>query len=408
MQALIFDSVFNSYRGIEVIFRIFNGTIKKGEKVKFVATGKEYFADIGSSLYLFNFPSESLQELYKRFNTENKLYDIIRNKSEQEASADIYKLLNIKLENSVPEELTEEIPINESNYIPGSAVKIKKTDEGYDIKGSYVDPNTESGNNNLKKLLTFLNNQKNEYNGYYVHFENNGGIYLGNVFTSGKYEELIDKSNFRIGIKYKTKNGNISDQFFTVENKENSFDVQKEGLQNKSIKSYKSIDDIIESLTAGKDSAQVSYFEIEKNNNIFDYIYQKGRVNRKTHLNTKAKVTPGQTTLAIDTPVEEKPSNVQKEVLDFNTDDNITFTLKTRSGNIVINKVNTFDKIDYKLNEGVTEDQLNQAVKDSKSKNLENISNYLFKDSGLFSTTASFSTILKDQLSIIKDFTKQC
>ena len=45
LQALIFDSEFNSYRGIEVIFRVFNGTIKKGDKVKFVATGKEYFAD---------------------------------------------------------------------------------------------------------------------------------------------------------------------------------------------------------------------------------------------------------------------------------------------------------------------------------------------------------------------------
>jgi GTP-binding protein LepA len=45
LQALIFDSVFNSYRGIEVIFRIFNGTLKKGDRVKFVATGKEYFAD---------------------------------------------------------------------------------------------------------------------------------------------------------------------------------------------------------------------------------------------------------------------------------------------------------------------------------------------------------------------------
>jgi GTP-binding protein LepA len=45
LQALIFDSHFNSFRGIEVIFRIFNGTIRKGEKVKFVATGKEYEAD---------------------------------------------------------------------------------------------------------------------------------------------------------------------------------------------------------------------------------------------------------------------------------------------------------------------------------------------------------------------------
>src|SRR5690606_13000184 len=45
LQALIFDSAFNSFRGIEVIFRVFNGTIRKGDKVKFANTGKEYFAD---------------------------------------------------------------------------------------------------------------------------------------------------------------------------------------------------------------------------------------------------------------------------------------------------------------------------------------------------------------------------
>ena len=45
LQALIFDSVFNSYRGIIAYFRIMNGKIKKGDKVKFMATGKEYFAD---------------------------------------------------------------------------------------------------------------------------------------------------------------------------------------------------------------------------------------------------------------------------------------------------------------------------------------------------------------------------
>ncbi|RZK26233.1 MAG: elongation factor 4, partial [Hymenobacter sp.] len=45
LQALIFDSVFNSYRGIEVLFRIKNGTMRKGDKVKFMATGKEYGAD---------------------------------------------------------------------------------------------------------------------------------------------------------------------------------------------------------------------------------------------------------------------------------------------------------------------------------------------------------------------------
>jgi GTP-binding protein LepA len=45
LQALIFDSVFNSFRGIIAYFRIYNGSIKKGDKVKFVNTGREYSAD---------------------------------------------------------------------------------------------------------------------------------------------------------------------------------------------------------------------------------------------------------------------------------------------------------------------------------------------------------------------------
>jgi GTP-binding protein LepA len=45
LQALIFDSVFNSFRGILVYYRILNGSIKKGDKVKFVSTGQEYEAD---------------------------------------------------------------------------------------------------------------------------------------------------------------------------------------------------------------------------------------------------------------------------------------------------------------------------------------------------------------------------
>ncbi len=45
LQALIFDSVFNSFRGIIIYYRIFNGSIKKGDKVKFFNTGQEYFAD---------------------------------------------------------------------------------------------------------------------------------------------------------------------------------------------------------------------------------------------------------------------------------------------------------------------------------------------------------------------------
>jgi GTP-binding protein LepA len=45
LQALIFDSVFNSFRGIIVYYRILHGSIKKGDKVKFVSTGQEYEAD---------------------------------------------------------------------------------------------------------------------------------------------------------------------------------------------------------------------------------------------------------------------------------------------------------------------------------------------------------------------------
>ncbi|MBL0232707.1 MAG: elongation factor 4 [Chitinophagaceae bacterium] len=44
LQALIFDSVFNSFRGIIVYYRIMNGSLKKGDKVKFVSTGQEYEA----------------------------------------------------------------------------------------------------------------------------------------------------------------------------------------------------------------------------------------------------------------------------------------------------------------------------------------------------------------------------
>jgi GTP-binding protein LepA len=52
LQALIFDSVYNSYRGIETYFRVFNGSIKKGQRIKFLATGNEYFADEVGTLKL--------------------------------------------------------------------------------------------------------------------------------------------------------------------------------------------------------------------------------------------------------------------------------------------------------------------------------------------------------------------
>ncbi|HZK03108.1 MAG TPA: translation elongation factor 4 [Bacteroidaceae bacterium] len=45
LQALIFDSLFNSFRGIIANFKVMNGTIRKGDKVKFFNTGKEYDAD---------------------------------------------------------------------------------------------------------------------------------------------------------------------------------------------------------------------------------------------------------------------------------------------------------------------------------------------------------------------------
>jgi GTP-binding protein LepA len=45
LQALIFDSVYNSFRGIIAYYRVINGTLKKGDKVKFVNTGKEYIAE---------------------------------------------------------------------------------------------------------------------------------------------------------------------------------------------------------------------------------------------------------------------------------------------------------------------------------------------------------------------------
>ncbi|QMU66598.1 MAG: elongation factor 4 [Flavobacteriaceae bacterium] len=52
LQALIFDSVYNSYRGIETYFRVLNGEIKTGQRIKFMATNKEYFADEVGTLKL--------------------------------------------------------------------------------------------------------------------------------------------------------------------------------------------------------------------------------------------------------------------------------------------------------------------------------------------------------------------
>lgn len=60
LQALIFDSVYNPFRGIEVIFRVMNGSISKGQKIKFMATGKEYFADEVGTLKLNQVPKNTI------------------------------------------------------------------------------------------------------------------------------------------------------------------------------------------------------------------------------------------------------------------------------------------------------------------------------------------------------------
>lgn len=60
LQALIFDSVFNSYRGIISYFRIFNGTINKGDRVKFFSNDREYNADEIGYLKIKPEPTQSM------------------------------------------------------------------------------------------------------------------------------------------------------------------------------------------------------------------------------------------------------------------------------------------------------------------------------------------------------------
>ena len=60
LEAMIFDSQYNTFRGIEVIFRVFNGTIKKGDNVKFVNTGKTYNADEIGILGLEQMPQKEI------------------------------------------------------------------------------------------------------------------------------------------------------------------------------------------------------------------------------------------------------------------------------------------------------------------------------------------------------------
>jgi GTP-binding protein LepA len=61
LQALIFDSVFNSFRGIIAYFKVLNGEIRKGDKVKFVATGKEYIAEEVGTLKLKQAPKDVIK-----------------------------------------------------------------------------------------------------------------------------------------------------------------------------------------------------------------------------------------------------------------------------------------------------------------------------------------------------------
>jgi GTP-binding protein LepA len=60
LQAMIFDSVYNSFRGIEAYFKIINGTMKKGDEVQFMATGKTYYADEIGALKLKQKPMNTL------------------------------------------------------------------------------------------------------------------------------------------------------------------------------------------------------------------------------------------------------------------------------------------------------------------------------------------------------------
>ncbi len=61
LQALVFDSVYNPFRGVETYFRVINGEIRKGQKIKFVATDKSYFADEVGTLKLTQLPKQVIK-----------------------------------------------------------------------------------------------------------------------------------------------------------------------------------------------------------------------------------------------------------------------------------------------------------------------------------------------------------
>ena len=60
LQALVFDSVYNPFRGVETYFRVINGSIKKGQKIQFIATRKNYFADEIGTLKLNQEPKTEI------------------------------------------------------------------------------------------------------------------------------------------------------------------------------------------------------------------------------------------------------------------------------------------------------------------------------------------------------------
>ena len=60
LKALIFDSVYNPYRGIEIYFRVFSGKITKGQEIKFFATNKSYYADEVGALGLSQKPKREI------------------------------------------------------------------------------------------------------------------------------------------------------------------------------------------------------------------------------------------------------------------------------------------------------------------------------------------------------------
>jgi GTP-binding protein LepA len=61
LQALVFDSIYNPYRGVETYFRIFDGALSKGDKIRFLATGKSYYADEIGTLKLVQFPKNKVE-----------------------------------------------------------------------------------------------------------------------------------------------------------------------------------------------------------------------------------------------------------------------------------------------------------------------------------------------------------